>query len=299
MSSEKKIIIEVCAGSYEDCLAAQKGGASRVELNSALSVGGLSPSVATLRNVKNDTDLKVICMVRPRAGGFCYSDLEARIMLDEAKDLLEAGADGIAFGFLNPDGTVHLELTKAMADLIHSYPEREAVFHRAIDVTPDLLVALEQLKELGIDRVLTSGNQAKALQGCDLIRQMNEAADGKIEILPGSGVNASNAKTILEQILTSGNQAKALQGCDLIRQMNEAADGKIEILPGSGVNASNAKTILEQTGVHQLHSSCKAYKTDPTTKRGGVSYAYLDGEHEMDYDVVSEELVTKLVETVR
>ncbi len=252
MSSEKKIIIEVCAGSYEDCLAAQKGGASRVELNSALSVGGLSPSVATLRNVKNDTDLKVICMVRPRAGGFCYSDLEARIMLDEAKDLLEAGADGIAFGFLNPDGTVHLELTKAMADLIHSYPEREAVFHRAIDVTPDLLVALEQLKELGIDRVLTSGNQAKALQGCDLIRQMNEAADGKIEILPGSGVNASNAKT-----------------------------------------------ILEQTGVHQLHSSCKAYKTDPTTKRGGVSYAYLDGEHEMDYDVVSEELVTKLVETVR
>lgn len=94
-----KKVVEICAGSYQDCLAAQKMGASRVELNSALSVGGLTPSVAVLRRVKKETQIHVICMVRPRGGGFCYDEQDVSIMMDEAKLLLENGADGIAFGF--------------------------------------------------------------------------------------------------------------------------------------------------------------------------------------------------------
>lgn len=99
-----KTIIEVCAGSYEDCLSAALGGAERVELNSALSVGGLTPTVAVLRRVKQDTDLQVICMVRPRAAGFCYTEAEKALMFEEAELLLDSGADGLAFGFLNADG---------------------------------------------------------------------------------------------------------------------------------------------------------------------------------------------------
>ena len=95
-----KRIIEVCAGSYQDCLAAYRGGAQRAELNSALSVGGLTPSVAALRRAKQETSLKIICMVRPRAAGFCYDEADVQIMMDDARILLQEGADGIAFGDL-------------------------------------------------------------------------------------------------------------------------------------------------------------------------------------------------------
>ena len=93
----QKITFEVCAGSYQDCLAAEKGGADRVELNSALSVGGLTPSLISLMRAKKETSLRIVCMVRPRAGGFCYDETEAQLMLEEAELLLEHGADGIAF----------------------------------------------------------------------------------------------------------------------------------------------------------------------------------------------------------
>ena len=108
-------IIEICAGSYQDCIAAYKGKAKRVELNSALSVGGLTPSVASLVRVKKETDLSVICMVRPRAAGFCYEKEDVDIIFEDAKILLENGADGISFGFLRNDGSIHKEYTKEMA----------------------------------------------------------------------------------------------------------------------------------------------------------------------------------------
>lgn len=92
--------VEICCGSYEDGIAAFLGGAKRIELNSALSVGGLSPSVIVLEQLKKKTDLKIICMVRPRAGGFCFGQTETQIMMEEAKLFLEKGADGCAFGFL-------------------------------------------------------------------------------------------------------------------------------------------------------------------------------------------------------
>ena len=171
-------MIEVCAGSYQDCIAAYQGSAKRVELNSALSVGGLTPSVASLVRVKKETDLTVICMVRVRAAGFCYEKEDVEIMFEDAKILLDHGADGIAFGFLNEDGTICEEDTKRMIDLIHSY-NKEAVFHRAFDVTPDAFEAIETLIDLGADRVLN-----------------NQYGD-KIQILPGSGMNAENAKMMM------------------------------------------------------------------------------------------------------
>lgn len=246
-----KNIIEICAGSYQDCLAAAQGGATRVELNSALSVGGLTPSIATLIRVKKETNLKVICMVRPRAAGFHYDENDFKIMMEDAELFLQHGADGIAFGFLREDGMVNTEQTKTMIEMIHSY-QKEAVFHRAFDVCPNPYKAIETLIDLKVDRILTSGQEEKAMQGIALIKDLQSKY---------------------------GNQ--------------------IELLAGSGMNATNAMEMIQKAGIHQVHSSCKNYHIDTTTKKNNVSYAYLPHPHEMDYDVVDEKLVKALVESVK
>lgn len=192
-------ILEVCAGSYADCLAAAQGKADRVELNSALFLGGLSSSPALCKLVKENTDLEVICMVRPRPGGFCYNKAEREGMFAEAKDLLEAGADGIAFGFLKEDHTIDLDSTQQMVELIHQYPQAQAVFHRAIDVTADFEQALQSLIDLQVDRILTSGQKATALEGLETIATLQEKYQDKIEILPGSGISSQNADQVLKK----------------------------------------------------------------------------------------------------
>lgn len=244
-------IIEVCAGSYSDCLTADKAGCKRVELNSALSVGGLTPTLGMLKKVKQDTDLSVICMIRPRAGGFCYSEEDVLVMFEDAKMLLENGADGLAFGFLNDDKTINEELTKRMVDLIH-FHNKEAVFHRAFDVCIDPYSSIESLIECNVDRLLTSGQKSKAVDGIELIESL-QSKYGK----------------------------------------------DIEILAGSGVDSGNAKRIIEETGISQLHFSCKSYKTDVTTTGEGVTYSYLKEPHHNDYAVVDYDLLCDLLKTVK
>lgn len=190
--------VEICCGSYQDGIAAYQGGAKRIELNSALSVGGLTPSVVALRRLKKETDLKVMCMVRPRAGGFCYDETDTAIMMEEAELLLENGADGIVFGFLKEDKTIDEKKTQDMVKLIKSY-QKEAVFHRAIDVTMNIDEAVQCLIHCGVDRILTSGQRAKAMEGIECIAHMQKAYGDRIQILPGSGMNAQNAQEMLEK----------------------------------------------------------------------------------------------------
>lgn len=195
-----KVAAEICCGSWLDCVAAKKGGAERVELNSALFLGGLTPSVAALKLVKEKTDLKVICMVRPRPAGFCYNEEETEEMFLEAKLLLEEGADGIAFGFLCENGDIDVDKTKAMIECIHHFPgNREAVFHRAFDCCNDPFQAMETLIELKADRVLTSGLMPKAMEGIKLLKELQKRYGSQIEILAGSGMNASNAYDLYKQ----------------------------------------------------------------------------------------------------
>ena len=191
-------IIEICCGSYEDALAAYHGGAKRVELNSALHLGGLTPSLGTLQLVKKNTDLKVIAMVRPRGAGFCYSEADFEVMKADAEILMKHGADGIAFGCLDENGEIHIEQTKEIIDIIKKY-EGEVVFHRAFDCVKDPYESMEKLIEMGVDRVLTSGLKAKAMDGIELIAKLQEHYGEKIEILAGSGVNASNILEIMEK----------------------------------------------------------------------------------------------------
>lgn len=191
-------IIEICCGSYEDALNAFEGKAKRIELNSALHLGGLTPSLATLILTKKNTDLKVICMVRPRGAGFCYTDAEFEVMKEDAKILMENGSDGLAFGCLDSKGNIDRKQTKEIIDIIKKY-HGEVVFHRAFDCVDNPYVAMETLIELGVDRVLTSGLKPKAMDGIELIKELQAKYGDKIEILAGSGMNATNAREMMDR----------------------------------------------------------------------------------------------------
>ena len=182
------ILLEICCGSAEDAVEAATGGADRVELCSALFLGGLTPSLGSLRQAK-ETNLPVIAMNRPRQAGFCYSATEFAVMERDTELLLEHGADGIVFGILLDDGTIDIRRTRRLRERVGN---RQAVFHRAFDVTPDPFRALEELIDLGFTRVLTSGQKNDAPDGAALIRQLIERAAGRIEVLPGAGITLEN-----------------------------------------------------------------------------------------------------------
>lgn len=192
-----KPIIEVCCGSALDAISAYKGNADRIELNSALALGGLTPTCANLILAKKYCSIPIICMVRNRGAGFCYREDEMEVMLMDAKLLLEQGADGLAFGALHEDGTLHEEYNGKMIQLAHHY-NKEFVFHRALDVTADLEASIQTCIDWKVDRVLTSGGKEKASQALALLKKLQDRYGQQIEILAGSGVNSENAQEILQ-----------------------------------------------------------------------------------------------------
>jgi len=192
----KDILIEICCGSYEDCLIAHNNNVDRIELNSALELTGLTPTLATLLKVKQLTDIPLCCMVRPRTAGFCYSEDLYQIMLADAKILLDNQADGIVFGFLLSDDRIDKKRTLEMTKLIHSY-DKEAVFHKAFDLCPDLDQASQVLIDCGVDRVLTSCGP-DIVQGITKLKELDQRYQDKLSYLPGGGVTADNINHILE-----------------------------------------------------------------------------------------------------
>ena len=194
----KKILVEVCCGSADDVIEAKKAGADRVELNSDLFHGGLTPTVGSLLVAKRETGMKIMTMIRPREGGFCYTEAEFAVAIEDAKQLLANGSDGLVFGFLHTDGTIDVERTAVLAKLAHS-AGKEAVFHRAIDVVPDWKQALDLLIDWNITRVLTSGQEADVSNGTETVREMIRYAAGRIQILPGAGITARNYQRIVAE----------------------------------------------------------------------------------------------------
>lgn len=184
-----KIPVEIVCCSVDDCLEAVAGGASRIELCGAITVGGLTPSVGTLIEAKKRVEVPIVAMVRPRGAGFDYTDAEFATMLSDAAALLEAGADGLVFGVLHSDGRIDSERMKKIIDLCG---EKDKVCHRCFDVVPDPMEALDQLIELGVTRLLTSGQRAFASDGANLIRQLVARAASRIEILPAGGLRMHN-----------------------------------------------------------------------------------------------------------
>jgi len=191
---------EICAVNIQSCLAAERAGAHRIELCSALDVGGLTPSQGLIRAAIHQLTIPVNVLIRPREGHFCYSENELDIMLDDIHFCREAGANGVVVGALTADNQLDLpkmEAMKMMAD------HMEVVCHRAFDFTTDPAAALEQLIELGYHRVLSSGQSASAYEGRFLLKKMMEQAAGHISIMPGAGISMENIRAIAE---TTGAQ---------------------------------------------------------------------------------------------
>ncbi len=191
----KTILLEAVAGSVDEALAAEQAGADRIELCSALPVGGLTPSVGMVRTVCRAVKIPVAVMIRSREGGFSFSASEVAAMVDDAKALADAGAKDFVFASLTNEGAIDKEATKA---ILGECP-RTGVFHRAFDDMDDPEETLEQLIELGFGRLLTSGGQKTALEGADRIQNLVAQSAGRIEILPGGGVRPNNAAELIRR----------------------------------------------------------------------------------------------------
>jgi len=187
---------EVCVEGVEGALAAEAGGAHRIELCAGLVEGGTTPSAGTLSQVLERVSIPTMVLVRPRGGDFLYTDDEMDVLLRDVEAIREAGAHGIATGVLTQDGRVD---TRAMEPIMAVAGPLSVTFHRAFDMTRDPWESLEALLGLGVERVLTSGQARSVPEGLVLIRELVAAAGDRISIMPGGGIREENARNIVEQ----------------------------------------------------------------------------------------------------
>lgn len=208
LSNIKTCALEVCANSYASAQAAQDGGAKRVELCDNLAEGGTTPSYAHIALSKRNLNIEIWPIIRPRGGDFLYSDLEFELMKEDIKNCKSLNCDGIVTGILNADGSIDKARCKVLIDLAHPLP---VSFHRAFDMSNDMEKALEDLIELGVIRVLTSGGASSAMNGAEKLAQLVKQANGRIDIMPGAGINEQNINLLMEQTGATDFHASAKQ----------------------------------------------------------------------------------------
>ena len=191
-----KKILEICVESVAGAMAAQEGGADRVELCANLLEGGTTPSAGSILLARRNLRIGVQVMIRPRGGDFCYSATEFDIMKLDIVAAKNAGANGIVIGILQADGAVDAARTRELAELARPL---SVTFHRAFDMARDPYEAMETLIGIGIDRILTSGQESSVLEGLDLISDLVRKAGDRIVIMPGGGINERNFDKIARQ----------------------------------------------------------------------------------------------------
>jgi copper homeostasis protein len=225
-------ILEICCENPTDALQAQLMGANRIELCENLSVGGVTPSAGKIKQAKALLDIPVAVLIRPRGGDFCYTDEELAVMLDDISIAADLGADAIVSGVLLSDGDIDEERTSQLIEAAGPVP---FVFHKAFDVCSDPFKALDQLIEMNVRRVLTSGQAKTAVEGKDMLSALLERANGQIEIMAGGSIRPENLKElltlkVLTQIHSSAKSAnKIIDGnlqmdVRMIRQMRSMID---------------------------------------------------------------------------
>jgi len=188
------VLIEACVDGIESAVAAAEGGAGRVELCADLVEGGTTPSAGVLATTRARLATPIHCMIRPRGGDFCYTDLEFAAMLADVREVKRLGADGVVFGILATDGTIDDERTRT---LLREARPLSVTFHRAFDVCRDPFAALDVLIAAGVDRVLTSGQRPTVPEGLALIRSLVDRAARRIGVLPGGGITADNVGMVV------------------------------------------------------------------------------------------------------
>lgn len=228
-------VLEVCVDSTASALAAKRGGADRLELCADLIVGGTTPSLTLVQQVKAETGLPVRALLRPRFGDFCYDSYELAQMEQLAAELVEAGADGIVTGVLTPEGALDAGAMQPIYAAARKAAEKAGrpvacTLHRAFDVCADPFAALETARSMGLCTILTSGQAASAPQGAALLRQLTEQAGKDVEILAGAGVSAQNIPVLAVQ---TGVRAFHLSGKQVLQsRMTFRREGVPMGLPG-------------------------------------------------------------------
>jgi copper homeostasis protein len=183
------MIIEVCAESYEYAIKAEKAGADRIELCRDLRLDGLTPDYESAKKTIDKLSIPVFILIRPREGDFIYSNEEFELMKSDIVKFKEMGCKGIVSGILNDNNSIDMKRTKQLIELSRPL---EFTFHRAFDIVTHPLKELEKLIELGVDRVLTSGQKNKAIDGLELLKKLKNISKNRIKIMPGSGIKRSN-----------------------------------------------------------------------------------------------------------
>ncbi|MBQ0113164.1 MAG: copper homeostasis protein CutC [Bacteroidales bacterium] len=246
----KNISLEICTGSIDSCLEAQKGGANRVELCDNLFEGGTTPSYATILYAKEHLALDVMVMIRPRGGDFLYNDVEFELMKQDILCCKNIGVTGVVFGLLTPDGKVDIERTKTLVELAGNM---KTCFHRAIDMAEDYFQAAKEIVDCGCSRILTSGQRNKAMEGAENIARLQEMYGDKIEIMAGSGVNTQNieelfSKTHLQNYHFSAK--RAIPGKMIFHQENVSMGSKdlseYDIIQTDSQEVSKMRSILDR-----------------------------------------------------
>ncbi len=184
----KSFLLEVCADSVESVLAAEEGGADRIELCGNIVIGGTTPDVNLYREIRARSGIRIHALIRPRFGDFCYTDCECAVMERDIQMFRELGAQGVVIGALEPDGGLALPV---MERLVRAAGGMSVTLHRAFDMCRDPFAAMEQAIALGIDTILTSGQQNACRDGAALLRELQERSAGRIRIMAGAGVDAS------------------------------------------------------------------------------------------------------------
>lgn len=190
------VSLEVCANSVASAVAAQEGGAIRVELCENLSEGGTTPSKGQILFARKLLHIKLYVLLRPRSGDFLYNDLEYNIMKSDLHYCIEAGCDGVVIGMLNADGSIDKKRCTELVTMARQWG-LGVTFHRAFDMCADQFKALEEIIDMGCERILTSGGRSTAMEGASIIKNLVDKAASRIIIMPGSGVNENNVTDLV------------------------------------------------------------------------------------------------------
>jgi copper homeostasis protein len=192
----EQVLIEVCVDSVASAMAAERGGAARVELCSSLLEGGVTPSAGMIEAIRAKISIGLQVIIRPRGGDFCYGEEEIEIMSRDIATAKDLGANGVVLGILDTDGNVNVPRTRELVELARPL---NVTFHRAFDMSADLFRAFEKVLATGAERLLTSGGEPTCLQGADTIARLVKAARGRITIMAGGGIGHSEAVTLIER----------------------------------------------------------------------------------------------------
>jgi copper homeostasis protein len=227
-----QFVLEICVESVDRAIAAERGGADRIELCSDLSSGGVTPSAGLMKVARSQVDLPIFVLIRPRGGDFVYSKREFETMSEDIETAKQLGMDGIVLGLLNAEGQVEVGRTRKLVELANPLP---VTFHHAFDAAPDLQRSLIAVMKTGAKRILTSGGKPRATDNLSGLARLVAAANDRISIMPGGGINARNVTrisrhTLAREIHTSLGTSLQSLGSDADRDGLKAFEKRVREL---------------------------------------------------------------------